>query len=808
MTTIQKRINVLICLLLVSGFAMAQPVQPTKGNNLARGKLCAFEPQPNYPLCTDNGDPSDLTDGLYNGCVWSNKGTVGWGVGPTPVFLIDIDLGDAYPIGKVTFDSITTAAAQVTFPSGVLVFVSTDGKQYDLLCDVLTESLPQTEPLNHRFIADNLMGWGRYVRLAILPGGFYIFSDEIEIIEGAHTRQQARYMNEKPIPAEEVKNYAKQMKGWADQKNATFPLLREADAAVTARSKELGDGGLVDAARKQIDKERTRIVTERSVTAADYSQGPPYREWDRRAFQVVAGLNAKIWTKQPVVIWQKSNWEWLHPLEAPAGRETGAEVRVDMMNNEWATAGFIVTSASEKAMELSLTAADFRGPETVSADRVLHISHVVHAEAMGYNYRDDPIVPLEEGIVMLQPGVSKRIWLTFKTRGMNLKPGIYISKVNVSVDGKQVSSVPVNLRVWPLRFPDEVTLHSVSWGYFYSPSIAGHEDAAAQDLLDHYNTSLVINHVYLPHPKADAEGNFTEPMDFTKMDQMLDWNPKCRLWLIWVGFEFGYNLMGTQGFGTPAWENAFTQYVTQMRDHLKEKGISRKQFAWYWTDEPKGDIWEKYDYPASKLLKEIDPEMLVWANPNDSVTVEQLKASLPYVDIFCLSQGLTNKAILDVWHETKLKSWQYVCGSEKNADPFAYYRWMAWKAWKNKLGGIGMWVYVDENCQTFSDYTSGVSYAMAYKGDKGVIGSKRWAAWRQGIADYEYLLMLSDAVAAAQKAGVKKEACSKAEAILSEGVNEVVGDQPHSGDSAKRDLADRYRVKILECLTELNPGAD
>ncbi|GIT29595.1 MAG: hypothetical protein Ct9H300mP1_16410 [Planctomycetaceae bacterium] len=49
--------------------------------------------------------------------------------------LIDIDLGAARAIGKVTFSSITGSGG-VTFPLAVRVFVSTDAKHYDLLCDM------------------------------------------------------------------------------------------------------------------------------------------------------------------------------------------------------------------------------------------------------------------------------------------------------------------------------------------------------------------------------------------------------------------------------------------------------------------------------------------------------------------------------------------------------------------------------------------------------------------------------------------------------------------------------------------------
>ena len=69
--------------------------QPSDGENLARGKPCSFNPAPNYRYCTDEDDPKQLTDGKYNGCVWTDKGTVGWQVGRNRVTLIDIDLGDS-----------------------------------------------------------------------------------------------------------------------------------------------------------------------------------------------------------------------------------------------------------------------------------------------------------------------------------------------------------------------------------------------------------------------------------------------------------------------------------------------------------------------------------------------------------------------------------------------------------------------------------------------------------------------------------------------------------------------------------------
>ena len=63
MTTVWENIkwNACMILILVSGVAQAQQIQPTEGTNLARGKACTFDPKPSYPDCTEKGDRFDLT---------------------------------------------------------------------------------------------------------------------------------------------------------------------------------------------------------------------------------------------------------------------------------------------------------------------------------------------------------------------------------------------------------------------------------------------------------------------------------------------------------------------------------------------------------------------------------------------------------------------------------------------------------------------------------------------------------------------------------------------------------------------------
>jgi hypothetical protein len=665
---------------------------------------------------------------------------------------------------------------------------------------VITELPEQGRLLNHRFAATDLKGWGRYVRIAAVMGGFYLFCDEIEVLRGRHAEADSVYLDPAPIPAEGIRDFAGKLLPWINQRNTTLSLLREADEAVTARAAAVADPAAIAVARRTIVAAQRRGLAERSVSVADYSQGPPYRDADRTAFEAVADLNARLWPGRSVLCWQKGDWDWLRPLDMPPGNAPSATVRVDMMQNEWATASFVLTSARRTAQQLTFAVDDFQGPEMRSAATLLRIGHVVHAEAFGYHYRDDAIVPLSEGPVVLASAVSKRIWLVFKTRGLEVKPGVYRSVIHVAADGQPAAEVPCHLRVWPMRFPDQVTLQSNTWGYFDSPPIVGQERAAAQDLLDHYNTALTLNHGWLPYPRPDRQGNFTQPLDFTRLDRMLAWNPQTRLWLVWAGFEFGYDRLGTPALGSTAWEKVFTQWVVQIRDHFAERGVGKDRFAWYWVDEPGDQAWEKTYLPSSKLLKRVDPQMLIFANPTLRVSNRQLEAALPLVDFYCPNTGhVLDRTTHAICQQTRHKSWMYGCASDKNADPFGQYRWYGWQAWRLRLGGIGMWVYVDAESMTLSDYSTRVSYALVYRGRHAPLDSKRWEAWRQGIADFEYLRLLADA---ANQPGQSPDLVARARDILTKGVEEVAGRSPHGGEPGQAAAADRWRLSMLQCLEQ------
>ena len=159
-------------------------------DNLARGKRYTMEPSPNYKYCTDEGDKTQLTDGVYTkGYFWTQKSTVGWS--HARHVIITIDLGTVQPIRGASYNT-AAGVAGVTWPAFIPILVSDDGKTYfsagDLVeLDAVHGAPPASGYSIHRYWTDQLATHGRYLKLIVVPSGPYTFADEIEVYRGQNT---------------------------------------------------------------------------------------------------------------------------------------------------------------------------------------------------------------------------------------------------------------------------------------------------------------------------------------------------------------------------------------------------------------------------------------------------------------------------------------------------------------------------------------------------------------------------------------------------------------------------------------------
>jgi len=92
-----------------------------------------------------------------------------------------------------------------------------------------------------------------------------------------------------------------------------------------------------------------------------------------------------------------------------------------------------------------------------------------------------------------------------------------------------------------------------------------------------------------------------------------------------------------------------------------------------------------------------------------------------------------------------------------------------------------------------------------------VTAGKQMEAIREGIEDFETLVMLRDAVARAKQDGLSSAAVSEAELLLNTAADEVLGAEGADNlalHSAKdRSTADAVRVRLLKAMVALQQAA-
>jgi hypothetical protein len=173
----QKRLEIL---------DMLEALGPQTGDNIAKGKTYAMSPTPNDSGCTDAGDATQLTDGIYTaGYFWCQLSTVGWSY-PSSTPTIIIDLGSIQPIKGVSYNT-AGGCAGVQWPSAINMSVSNDGINYSSIGDLaaISNSEHGDAPTYgtyaiHRYWTEQLATNGRFVKIAVTEGS-YIFVDEIEV---------------------------------------------------------------------------------------------------------------------------------------------------------------------------------------------------------------------------------------------------------------------------------------------------------------------------------------------------------------------------------------------------------------------------------------------------------------------------------------------------------------------------------------------------------------------------------------------------------------------------------------------------
>lgn len=711
-------------LLLLSGTAVAK--------NLALGSPYTFSPLAQYEYTDDGQENVQLTDGEHTKWhFWTSKTSVGWVSAGT--IQIEIDLQNRAEIEEVCVNTARGNNAEVSFAERVDVFVSEDKQSYAYAGDLLSgHDHSDGAYLVRKFCASLNNSGGRYVWLLIQPKGKFTFLDEIEVYGRTHTSSPPGAY---PLRRDGVLALHESHVFDAQEARA----LQFEAARLQAMLNKVVDRSAESArAKAQVRDIISRLGDEkRNAASLSESEAGLFRAHH-------TALRARF-INEPLLIWNNSNpWGTFTRFDSPTeGQLIRGPISLDLIGQGVTSAAFCLTNNSAGIQRLKISVAS-HGSNASKLPKVI-VREAVRIVTSSGTVVADPLVPIDSREIQLVPGESRQIWLT--AFAGDAGAGAYTANVTVE-QAKEAGTtriIPLNIKVWTVHMPKKPTVMSVNWSYLNSRSIAKMPKQAAADLRSHHTNVIVLHPSELPWPRFKDETSEKFTLDYRELDRVISLHSDADKFLLYM--QFNNRRIRTFGnryaFARDDWKRVFTDWVSQVAQHMQQKGISYERLAFYPVDEPRNDEESNCLIETASVIKRVNSELQIYTTLGGLANRDLLTA-MTVVDTFQVLVQELNGPRVGILKEAKEQVWTYTAiGGGKSGDPLGFYRLQAWRAFRADAMGVGFWAYADSGPSGTSwNDMDGIrpDFSVIYEGDQAIISSKRWEAWREGIEDYELLV--------------------------------------------------------------------
>ena len=782
--------------------------------NIARGRPYTLSKAPNYALCTDDGDTTDLTDGKRTdnkeATFWGTKMCVGWAGGGVQ---ITVDLGKVQPIAGAAFHT-AAGSSSVAWPSVIDLLVSKDGETWHHAGDLITLSDGRLPPAYGEydvvnFATTRLRTKGRYLRFDCKPVGAFLFVDEVEVYRGDDVDLDRPYPESDDAPVDAALQLT--------QRGVYLRIRRDLEAVEAM----LGDRANADHAARhnfdEVDRLRRELAKMRWPTQVDgFKAIVPLNNLHASVFRVHANILRSA-GHGGLTIWHTPPYRLLSPFVRPDGQMP--PLTIAMMNGERRAEVINLTNGEPRTMTVRFRVEDLPAG-IVKPHQVEYVdtreSRVVHTA----------LVPLEaengEYTTFVPPGMTRQLWLACEPR--DLDAGDHRGHV-VLRSQKLEKSVDLTLAISPVRFPRQADLDFAMWDYVAN-SVYGVSDSNRAALTEAINSDPLFNCVWanggsIPRPKSvDADGN-VHNIDFSRWDTYVRQFPGKKRYMIYAAYHLGGHYY-SQTPGSDAFNRAVGQLGAAWAKHNREVlGLKPGQATILFIDEPGNAEWFQATWLWSKALRAGTDDIDVFNDPSGHHLEEDFGGKLvDESDIIChtvshfeLASDTIKARLRNLQGEGK-QLWFYMCSGPTRHFDTTYYRLQPWYCFMNNATGSGFWAYGDTGGagSSWNGYPSvGVaSYTPVYIDEHGVTTTKHWEAAREGIMDYQYLVMLRRRVDGLRDR-MPKDVFTKYESLLSgkprQVIDSVIGD---AGQYYSLVLGDQYlhaedaRLEILRSLIRLS----
>lgn len=674
--------------------------------NVASGAMVTFSEPPLYLLTADTGDAQQLTDGReVEGTMWLSQEAVGWVVGSKPIE-IGIDLGEAQPLGSLCLHTSRRSEAGAAFPTRVDIFVGWEPSRFAWAGRLtpFAEAGPG-EYLARSFCSPALQLIGRYVRLMIEVRDSFFFTDEITIEPGDAGAKPSTAL----IPGTALRAFALEQETVV-RSVAELEQRLAADVTATTRLQELereadGPAGTIDQATLQgLDRQLRRIV---------------------REFRAARGETFTAEFCDP--------WALATPFDGRPLPEAQETLEIAASSHRVVSVAF--AHAADSDVDVSVSAfVEGEGADTIDI-KLSEVGIVTRADGVRLG---DALLPLTGGPLTVPMGETRQLWIDLEAKAP-LSRALHLTlRMEARASTGQQKTLTRPLLVYSLPAGPKPPLTTV-WGYLDSNPIKNRPRDAALDMLAHGVTAAVIPAGYsLPWPRTlDAA------IDYRAFDRVMQDLAGHEQFLFFLSLNEGSGFREQLGSDvlSDGWQVALADWIRKWTARLRRQGLGSDRYAFYPVDEPTtpGDLDTLV--AVSRIVKSVDPALRIYATIHDpaALTTEVVDA----VDVFQLNgAALSSETVTRLKSLGKTVASYATTGGGKSGSPETYYRALGWDAFAQSLDGFGFWAYADTGITgtAWNDIDDvRPDFAVIYEGDRSIVSSKRWEAWRDGFEDYKLL---------------------------------------------------------------------
>jgi hypothetical protein len=467
--------------------------------------------------------------------------------------------------------------------------------------------------------------------------------------------------------------------------------------------------------------------------------------------------------------WQFTPWAYFDGRDTqPAPEDRTERLETSLCMGEYESLALNVTNATARTLQVRVLCKDPEGTKTPVAGHV-EFRRAVTVAAVHREQVADALPRLDDaGLVSIAPLESEQLWITVNADG--LQPGIYeipLRLKSVEPDPTEVT-IPIRITVYDLALPRPHPLRMCLWTS-EAGDLGTRQDPVLHDLVTHGVTVYLAS---APKAKFNENGDLIGEPDFAEHDEAVRRLSPHGLLL----YASPQGVVTGPPFLSDAWKKAFISYLRAWTAHMKGIGLDYDAWALYPYDEPSTPFAETTVnlVAVAKVIREADPNILIYADPTSGTTMETVKMFTGLIDIWQPSSELLERLGPELVPEAKRVGkhvWFYdAAGNSKTLSCLGIYRWRFWYAWQLGLTGVGWWVYAQHGGADRWDgpNPTGDYFATVYDGPQGPVSSKRWEAAREGVEDYEYLYLLRESVRAAEAQGVPETQLADAKRLLQE----------------------------------------